>query len=168
MPAAVALRTDMASSELRRLARREEDARVVRRLLAIAGALDGLSREQAACQAGMDRQSLRDWAHRFNDAGIEGLRDRPRTGRPTRLSEGQLASFKALVLRGPDIERDGVSRWTARDLCRIVEDKHGVTYSENGMLTLLKSLDLSWQKTRPVHPCADPRVRATFKKTSET
>lgn len=166
MPAAVALRTDISADDLRRLARRETDSRVARRMLAIAGALDGLSRQRAARQAGMDRQSLRDWAHRFNDEGIEGLRDRPHTGRPTRLNEGQLASFRALVLRGPDIERDGVSSWTAKDLCRIVEDRYGVCYRENGMLALLKSLDLSWQKTRPAHPKADPRARETFKKTS--
>jgi len=114
----------------------------------------------------MDRQALRDWAHRFNGAGIDGLRDRPHPGRPSRLSDGELASFRALVLRGPDIERDGVSGWTAKALCRVVEARYGVSYSENGMLTLLKGLDLSWQKTRPVHPKADPRARETFKKTS--
>jgi transposase len=63
-----------------------------------------------------------------------------------------MAAFKALVLRGPEPERDGVSSWRAKDLCRIVEARFGVSYTENGMLQLLKSLDLSWQKTRPVHP----------------
>jgi len=62
MPAAVRLRTDIPSDDLRRLARVEPNSRVARRMLAIAGALDGLSREQAARQAGMDRQALRDWA----------------------------------------------------------------------------------------------------------
>ena len=101
---------------------------------ALANALDGMSRERAAGQAGMDRQTLRDWVIRFNAEGVEGLRDRPRSGRPPWLDEGQLAAFKALVLRGPDPERDGVSSWRAKDLCRIVEDRFGVSYSENGML----------------------------------
>jgi transposase len=107
MGAALAVRGDIATEELRRLARLEDDGRVACRLLALANALDGMSREQAAKQAGMGRQTLRDWVIRFNVEGVEGLRDRPRSGRPPFLGEGQMAAFKALVLRGPDPERDG-------------------------------------------------------------
>jgi transposase len=165
MGSALAIRDDMPADELRRLARLETDGRVACRLLALANAVDGMSREEAAKRAGMDRQTLRDWVIRFNAAGSEGLRDRPRSGRPAFLDAGQMAAFKALVLRGPDPERDGVSSWTAKDLCSLAEQRFGVTYSENGMLDLLHGLGLSWQKTRPVHPRADLKVQAAFKKT---
>ena len=141
MGAALSIRGDMPAEELRRLARLERDGR-----------------------AGMDRQTLRDWVIGFNATGVEGLGDRPRSGRPSFLGEGQMAAFKALVLRGPDPERDGVSSWTAKDLCRLVEERFGVSYSENGMLDLLHGLDLSWQKTRPIHPQADPKAQVAFKK----
>jgi len=114
----------------------------------------------------MDRQTLRDWVIRFNQAGVAGLRDRPRSGRPCFLSDGELATLRAWVLRGPDPERDGISSWTARDLCRLVEARFEVAYSENGMLRLLHDLGLSWQKTRPVHPQAEPKAQQAFKKTS--
>ena len=166
MGGAVAIRDDIAAEELRRLARQEIDGRVACRLLGLANGLDGMSREQAARQAGMDRQTLRDWVIRFNAEGVEGLRDRPKSGRPTWLDEGQLAAFKALVLRGPDPERDGVSSWRAKDLCRLVEARCGVVYSENGMLRLLHDLGLSWQKARPIHPEADLKAQARFKKNS--
>jgi transposase len=74
MGAAVAIRMDIEASELRRLARREADGRVTSRLLALANVLDGMSRDAAARAAGMDRQTLRDWVHRFNAEGVEGLR----------------------------------------------------------------------------------------------
>ena len=115
---------------------------------------------------GVGLQIVRDWVIRFNAEWIAGLRDRPRSGRPPFLDEGQLAVFRAMVLRGPEIERDGVSSWTAKDLCRLVEARFGVQYQESGMLKLLHSLDLSWQKTRPCHPCADVKAQAAFKKTS--
>jgi transposase len=166
MGAAVAIRDDIPAEELRRLARQESDGRVACRLLGIANALDGMGRERAARQAGMDRQTLRDWVIRFNAEGVDGLRDRPKSGRPTWLDDGQLATFKALVLRGPDPERDGVSSWRAKDLCRIVEARFGVRYAENGMLRLLHDLGLSWQKARPVHPEADPKTQVRFKKNS--
>jgi transposase len=64
------IRDDVPPHELRRLARAERDPRVTRRLLAIAGALEGMSREAAARLAGMDRQTLRDWVTRYNRAGV--------------------------------------------------------------------------------------------------
>jgi transposase len=164
MGRAVTIRDDMSAKELRRLARLEDDGRVTCRLLALANALDGMSRAQAARQAGMDRQTLRDWVVRFNREGVDGLRDRPRCGRPSFLDPGQLAVLKTTVLRGPDPKRDGRSSWTAKDLCHLVEQRFGVTYSENGMLGLLHGLELSWQKTRPIHPQADLQAQAVDKK----
>ena len=164
MPEALPIRNDIAPRELRRLARSECNGRVSSRMLALAHALEGMDRGQAARLAGMDRQTLRDWVIRFNEAGLEGLRDRPKSGRRSWLDEGQLASLRALVLRGPDPERDGVSTWRAKDLCRIVEQRFGVTYSENGMLRVLHDLGLSWQKARPVHPEANLKAQARFKK----
>lgn len=166
MGAAVSIRDDIPAEDLRRLARRETDGRVACRLLGLANVLDGMKRTEAAGRAGMDRQTLRDWVIRFNAEGIEGLRDRAKSGRPTWLDDGQLAALKALVLRGPDPERDGVSAWRAKDLCRIVEDRCGVSYTENGMLRLLHDLGLSWQKARPIHPEADLKAQARFKKNS--
>jgi transposase len=80
MGAPRAIRTDLEAAELRRLARRESDGRVAARLIALANALDGMSRKAAAHVAGMDRQTLRDWVIRFNAEGVEGLRDAPRPG----------------------------------------------------------------------------------------
>jgi transposase len=166
MGAPLPIRDDIPAAKLRRLARQETNGRVACRLLALAHVLDGMSREDAAGRAGMDRQTLRDWVIRFNAAGAEGLKDRPKSGRPSWLDDGQLATLRALVLRGPDPERDGVSTWRAKDLCRIVEDRFGVSYTENGMLRLLHDLGLSWQKARPVHPEADLEAQARFKKNS--
>jgi transposase len=160
----VAIRRDHAPEELRALARRERDGRVCSRLLALANALDGMSRAEAARLAGMDRQTLRDWVHRYNVEGIAGLKDRPRGGRPPRLDPGQQAALKALVLTGPTLERDGCVAWRLRDLCRLVEHRFGVIYSETGMLRLLHGLELSWQKPRPIHPEADPKAQARFQK----
>jgi transposase len=82
VPSTVQLRDDYDAEQLRALARRSRDPRQIRRLLALAAVYDGMSRAEAAKVGGMDRQTLRDWAHRFNEDGPEGLTDRPRAGRP--------------------------------------------------------------------------------------
>src|SRR5213080_3261910 len=161
---AVPITTGRTPAELRELARREQDGRVSSRLLALANALDGMSRDAAARAAGMDRQTLRDWVHRYNAEGVEGLRDRPRPGRPCALDEGRQAALKGLILRGPKLERDGRVAWRARDLRALVEDRFGVRHGEGWMLRLPKGLELSWQKTGPVHPEADPKARERFKR----
>ena len=163
MPA-LAIRQDLPAAELRRLARREPDRRAAMRLLAIANALDGLSRAEAARRAGMERLALRDAVLRYNAEGVEGLHDRPRSGRPERLTPGRQAALKAWVLRGPGPERDGVSAWRLVDVCAHAERAYGVRYSEWGMSRLLKRLGLSRQKTRPRHPQGSAAERAAFKK----
>lgn len=164
MPGPLSIRSDRSPAELRRLARLERDGRVSARLLALASALEGIPREEAARLAGMTGQTLGDWVHRSNEEDVEGLKDRPRSGRPPRLAEGQQAALKALVLKGPDLERDGCAAWRIRDLCALVERRFAVAYSESGRLRLLKGLDLSWQKARPIHPEADPKAQERFKK----
>ena len=161
---AVAIRDDISPRELRRQARQESDGRVAARLFAIANALEGMDRASAARLAGMDRQTLRDWVHRYNEEGIAGLSNRVAPGRSPKLTEGQMAALKAVVLAGPDPAVDGVVRWRIVDLCRWVEERWGVSYSETGMLRLLWSLDLSHRKTRPRHPQTDEKAQQAFKK----
>jgi transposase len=123
MGAAVPLRTDIGGGGVGRLARQESDGRVAARLLGLANVLDGMSREAAAGAAGMDRQTLRDWVHRFTAAGVAGLGDQPRPGRPPWLTAGERATLKAIVLRGPALDRDGVSAWRIVELCRIAAER---------------------------------------------
>ena len=161
---ALMIRADISPQELRRRARQESDGRVAARLIAIANALEGMDRASAARLAGMDRQTLRDWVHRYNEEGISGLSNRLAPGRSPKLTEGQMAALKAVVLAGPDPAVDGVVRWRVVDLCRWVGERWGVSYSETGMLRLLWSLDLSHRKTRPRHPQTDAKAQQAFKK----
>jgi transposase len=163
MPA-LAIRQDLSAAELRRLARREPDRRAAMRLLAIADALDGpvAGRGGAAGRDGAAGAPGR--VIRYNTEGVDGLRDRPRSGRPEALTPGRQAALKAWVLRGPDPERDGVSAWRLADIRDHAEEAYGVRYSGWGISRLLKRLGLSRQKTRPRHPQGDPAARAAFKK----
>ena len=76
MSAAIVLRADFGSAELRRLACGTRNANQARRLLALAAVYDGMTREDAARIGGTQRQTLRDWACRFNAHGPDGLIDR--------------------------------------------------------------------------------------------
>src|ERR671933_682405 len=111
------IRTDLAAAELRRRARREKDRAAAARMQAIAGALEGLPRAEAARLAGMERQALRDAVLRYNAQGLVGLHDRPRPGRAAGVGGRQKAALKQVVLDGPDVEATGRSAWTLSELC---------------------------------------------------
>src|SRR5215217_9533333 len=115
------MRRELGADDLRREARRCRDAAAARRMLALALVLEGNSREAAARAVGMDRQTLRDWVHRYNQEGLAGLRDRPRSGRKPRLTPEQGAELAAVVERGPDPDRGGVVRWRRIDLKALIE-----------------------------------------------
>src|SRR3954464_4784746 len=114
-------RKEPGAVELRREAARCRDARAARRMLALALVLEGSSREEAARAAGMDRQTLRDWVHRYNAEGLPGLHDRHRSARKPRLTPEQEAELVTAVEQGPDPDRDGVVRWRRVDLQALIE-----------------------------------------------
>lgn len=166
MGAAVGLRQDFGADDLRGFAARAKDGAQARRLLALAAVLDGMNRTEAARLGAMDRQTLRDWAHRFNQHGPDGLIDIKPTGRPPRLSDEHKELLKQLVEAGPDPEKDGVVRWRCFDLKRVVRERFGVDLSEVSLGRVLKQLGFSHISARPRHPVQDPEAIETFKKTS--
>jgi transposase len=164
----VAVRTDLTAAEVRKLAKAASTPEQACRLLAIALVLEGSSREDAARSLGMDRQTLRDWVHRFNTAGAAGLVDRKAPGRQRRLSALQQQELARCLESGPELARDGVVRWRLADLCAWVERRFGVRYQERGMGKLIRALGFSRVSARPQHPSSDPEAQAEFKKNLPT
>ena len=166
MPSAVKLREDYSAEELRAQARRSKDVNQSRRLLSLAAVRDGMDRGPAAKIGGMDRQTLRDWVHRFNVAGPDGLLDNWTEGPKPRLSIEQMAELAAIVEAGPDREIDGVVRWRRVDLKRVIAERFGVNFHPRYVGKLLHKLGFSHMSPRPRHPAQDERIVEAFKKIS--
>ena len=159
-------RREATATELRRLACRVASPAQARRMLAIALVLEGADRTTAARSCGMDRQTLRDWVHRYNAEGVAGLVDRPRSGRPPRLSPAQVAELVEVVETGPEIAVDRVVRWRCVDLTGVVADRFEVALSERQVGRILNRQGYTRLKPRPQHPKADEAAQVAFKKTS--
>ena len=156
-------RQDLSAADLRRSAARSRDANAARRMLAIALVLEGCSREEAAGSCGMDRQTLRDWVHRYNAEGTAGLANRRAPGPAPRLSAEQEAVVVRWVEEGPDLERDGVVRWRCRDLGERIRGEFGVSLHERTVGKLLTRLRFRRLSVRPQHPQSDPAAQAAFR-----
>jgi transposase len=165
MGAVAVTRLELDAAGLRRAAARSRDGDAARRMLALALVLEGRRRDEAARLCGMDRQTLRDWVHRYNEDGLEGLVDRRSPGPPHRLTPAQQAQVAEWVRQGPDREKDGVVRWRRIDLARRIEREFGVALAERSVGDLLKRLGFRRLSVRPQHPASDPEAQAAHKKT---
>jgi transposase len=159
-------RTEHTAGQLRRAATRTDDANAARRMLALALVLEGKSRAEAAAACGMDRQTLRDWVHRYNIEGLKGLSDRSAPGAKPRLSATQEQEVAHLVRQGPDLAEHGVVRWRRIDLSRVIEQRYGVKLAERSVGDLLRRLGFRRISVRPRCPEQDAALQEAHKKTS--
>jgi len=164
MVAVAIKRTDFTAASLRAAAVCADDPDVTRRALAIAMVMDDYPRATAAELAGMDRQTLRDWVHRFNAEGLKGLSDRPRPGRPAFLSAEQMKAVEGWVETGPDLKTDGVVRWRRIDLVERIKATFRITLDVRTVGRLLRALDFRRLSGRPQHPESDDAAQEAFKK----
>jgi len=170
MVAIAITRLDLTAAELRAASAKSRDAQAARRMLALALVLEGADRKTAAETCGMDRQTLRDWVHRYNAEGPAGLSNHRSAPRPRRLDPGQVSELMAWLETGPDPAPvpvgDGVVRWRRRDLQRRLADRLGVDLHERTVGKYLAALGYRRLSVRPRHPKTDPEAQEAFKKAS--
>lgn len=160
-------RTDLDARGLRAAAARAKNAAAARRMLALALVLEGQNRTEAAQAAGMDRQTLRDWVHRYNAQGLQGLTNRSNHGGPKRkLTAAQEAEVADWVRAGPTWQVHKVVRWRCCDLRDEIARHFGVKMHERTVGKLLARLNFSRVSVRPRHPKQDLEAQEAHKKTS--
>jgi transposase len=167
MAAAIGVRWDYTSADLRRFARRCRDADQVRRMLALAVILDGGSRSEAARMAGVTLQIVRDWVLRFNEAGPEGLATRKAPGKASTLNDEQRARLLEQVESGPIPAAHGVVRWRLVDLGQWIWDEFGLSVTRFTLGRELRAMGYRKLSARPRHHGQRAEDVSDFKKTSQ-
>jgi transposase len=166
MAAAIEVRSDYTSADLRRFARRSGDPDQVRRLLAVALILDGGSRSEAAKVAGVTLQIVRDWVVRFNEGGPDGLITRKAPGRASILNNDQRTKLAAIVEAGPIPAAHGVVRWRLADLAQWIWDEFALSITRHTLGRELRAMGYRKLSVRPRHRGQKPDDVADFKKAS--
>ena len=144
-PLRVVLTTDERAELERRLRAGTTEHRVHERLRMIRAVADGATVPQAARALGVHHQTVRQAVKRFLAAGFAGLADRPRPGRPPRLSEADLS---ALEERLDGDAASGARAWTLPHLAAWLAEARGVTSGPDRLGVLLKRRDFRWKRTR--------------------
>ena len=149
MPAKVRLR-ELTSEERRAVARlarsRTDEARLVQRARAIERLADGERPGRVAEAVGLSRNQLYQWLHRFNELGLDGLRDRPRKGRPPTYSPEQVAEVVATALTDPEELGLDFGCWTLDRLEAYLNEKKGIAIKRSRIDEILLAEGLRWRK----------------------
>jgi len=128
------------------------------RLVVIANTLP-----QAAKAVGLKWRQTRNWIHRFNAEGINGLPDRSRPGQPVKLPRQKEPALREWIDKGAG-PNDPTRNLRVKDIQRILREEFGTDYCLGGICFLLHRLGFSSLVPRPRHPQADPQAQAEFKK----
>ena len=117
-----------------------------RRRKALALSKQGLSLNAVARRIGCAASSVMRWLRAFRDRGSEGLKVRPASGRPPRLTAQQRQGLLKQLLRGPIAHGYPTQLWTTRRIAEVIERRYGVRYHRDHVGRLLAQCGWRCQK----------------------
>lgn len=144
--------------------RRSKDARYDHRLHAILLVTQGVSCPEVARLLGDAPRTVQTWVHRFENKGFSGLQDKPRPGRPPKLTEEQLAEISDVLRSTP--EEHGLSGhlWDGKTLSMFILKEYNVELGVRQCQRLFRQLGFRYRKPRPLIAGTDPEVKRAYKK----
>jgi transposase len=160
---------DSEARKIRRLAgARHAPADWIERARIITLSWDGLAVPAIAAEVGCHQNTVRRWLHRFNAAGLDGLGNRPGSGRTRRITEAQRSAIIALARSPPpgQLARDaagalsagderGPAQWTLGTLAQTARDA-GIQVGRSQVRRILLAERVRWRRTRSWAAGTDP------------
>jgi len=156
--------------ELRKAAKSEKDAQQRRRYSTVWLYLRGYTREHIADIFELTEQTIRDNISLYEENGMEGLKLKKSPGRRKKLTDEQETELYTIIeTKTPnEVGFEPFMNWTAPIVCKLVEKRYHVKFSERGMRNVFDRIKLSY--TRPTYTLekADPKKQEEFKSEFET
>ena len=154
------------SEEIRALFTKDERYTIGIRLYAVYQVSLGQASRKLESLYNTSFKQITNWVHRFEESGIEGLKDKPKSGRKPRLAEEQLNELSSVLQNNrPDEFGYNTATWNGPILKDYIEKHYHVAYQKAQVYNLLKKLGFTYQKGRSQYPEADEGKREEFKTT---
>lgn len=135
------------AADIKKLLTDNETYVVAIRLYLIYQIASGYSSRQLAKMHGISFKQITNWVHRFENEGLEGLRNRKGRGRKSSLTQKKLERIKTLVLKeDPSQHGFNASRWTGPLIGEWIKNNYGVKYQKAQVYKLLRKQGIEFQK----------------------
>lgn len=149
--------------QLKQLQRNENDVGRAKRLQIVILAMQGWTAPAIGMAVGLSRRVCQQWVYRFNEHGLDGLKDRRgRAARPVLSVEQEEQMRKRLDVE--PTQKDRVCSLRGLDVQSILENEFGVRRSLSTVYDLLHALGYSYLRPRPKHYKSDPKAQEAFKR----
>ena len=137
-----------------------------RRLAAAKDLLNGSSQSQVARRYGVSRTTASRWHRSIVVKGVDGMRKRRATGRPSRLTADQVDTIRRMYFEGALAHGFSRDRWTTGKLAEAIERKFGIRYDQDHVVRLMHKFGLRERRfvyapmalgaaaAAPIHPSA--------------
>jgi len=145
--------------------KKEKDSRAKTRLHVLLLRRQKYTQPEIAAMVHVTQGTVSNICRRFLKEDWASVYDKPRDGRPSRLTPQQKNSLKEL-LSHEFVDGEIRRGWQTKDVTNLVKEKFSVKYSQRKVRDLLYELKMSWKVPRPEHKNRDEKVVRTFKKTS--
>ncbi len=132
------------------------------KLIAVSHFIEGKNRTKIASFLKVSRRSVNIWIKAYLDHGLDGLKAKSPTGRPSRLTAEQLAQVKSYIVKNAIKPEGGCLQ--GKDIQEFIKMEFGVTYQKTNIYQLMHKLNLSWITTRSKHPKQSIEAQEAFKK----
>ncbi len=132
--------------ELNNLPVPTRDDMETRRLAAAKDLLNGVSQSLVARRYGVSRTTASRWSRSIVVKGVEGMRKRRATGRPSRLTADQVEDIRKMYLNGASAYGFSSDRWTTGRLAEAIETKLGIRYDQDHVGRLMHKFGLREQR----------------------
>jgi len=150
--------------QIRALFNREEKYTIGIRLYAVYQVSLGQSSRKLESLYNTSFKQITNWVHRFEEGGIERLKNRPKSGRRSRLSNEQLEELRGVLMNSiPEDYGYNTATWTGPILREYIAKRYGVKYQRAQIYNVLKKLGFSYQKGKAKYPEANEQARKEFK-----
>ncbi len=106
------------------------------------------------------------WVHRFEKEGLQGLKDKQKSGKPSLLSLSQKEELKEVIEnKTPTDYGYNAGTWNGPIIRDYISKVYGINYKKAQIYNILKALGFTYQRGRAKYPEADENKREEFKKT---
>jgi transposase len=132
--------SDEALPTLDRYRKQTKEARVFRRAQAVREVVNGQRLQTVSDTLHFTYSALRKWVYRFADQGVQGLADRPRPGRPPKVTCALAHHLDRLLDQDPLQHGSLYSQWSCRELATVLAQQTGVQLGRESVRCALKKM----------------------------
>jgi transposase len=125
--------------------------------------IHGIALTKVASSFKVNYKTVSRWLKDFEKSGIQGLKDKPRSGRKCKFKYQDSDKLKADIEKLSE-DRDGGSI-NGKDIQKLLKEKYNADYKQKSVYELLHRIGMTWVSCRSKHPNADTVKQEYFKKT---